>query len=149
MDLMAMMQQLRAALMDFAADAPDGKAAKYPALAKKWKSGVVYKVDDRRQYNGRLYKCQQAHTSQANWTPDITNALWVALDVEHEGSIEDPIPAVAGMEYIYGKYYYDSENGKSYLCSRVGAADGETIILQYLPHELVGQYFDEVSGDEN
>ena len=31
-DIVALMQQLRAALMDFAADVPDDKAVKYPML---------------------------------------------------------------------------------------------------------------------
>ena len=34
------------------------------------------------QYNGVLYKCVQAHTSQANWTPDATPALWVVISLE-------------------------------------------------------------------
>lgn len=45
------------------------------------------------------------------------------------------------MEYTYGLYYTDPEDGKLYLCERIGAAAGDKIILQYLPHELVGQYF--------
>lgn len=137
-------KQIRAALMDFAASAPDGKAAKYPGLFEPWKVNVKYKIDDRREYNGKLYKCRQAHTSQADWTPDITQPVWVVIDVEHEGTVEDPIPASRGMEYIYGKYYLDGEDGKIYLCNRVGEVDGGTIVLQYMPHELVGQYFEEV-----
>jgi len=30
-------------------------------------------------YGGRLYQCQQAHTSLSNWTPPATPALWVDL----------------------------------------------------------------------
>ena len=47
-----------------------------------------------------------------------------------------------GIEYEYGLYYLDNEDSKIYLCSRTGETDGNTIILQYLPHELVGQYFE-------
>ena len=49
------------------------------------------------------------------------------------------------MEYVYGLYYTDSEDGKLYLCQRTGEAYGGTVVLQYLPHELVGHYFVEVS----
>ena len=49
------------------------------------------------------------------------------------------------MEYVYGLYYSDSEDGKLYLCQRTGEAAGGTVVLQYMPHELVGQYFVEVS----
>ena len=36
------------------------------------------------------------------------------------------------------------EDGNIYLCQRTGEASGGTIVLQYLPHELVGQYFEVV-----
>ena len=84
----------------------------------------------------------QAHTTQADWTPDITPSLWTVIDVEHAGTLDDPIPAVASMEYIKGKYYI--ENGTIYLMNRQGMADGESIVLHYLPSQLVGQYFEAV-----
>ena len=54
-----------------------------------------------------------------------------------------PFPAARGMEYEYGKYYLDPEDGKTYLCKR-GEETG-SIVLYYLPHELIGQYFEEVT----
>ena len=48
------------------------------------------------------------------------------------------------MDYIAGKFYLDPDDGKIYRCTREGMADGETVNLQFLPHELVGQYFDAV-----
>ena len=78
-DIVALMQQLRAALMDFAADVPDDKAVKYPMLFEPWEAGKAYAADDRRQYADRLWKCLQAHTSQDDWTPDATAALWVEV----------------------------------------------------------------------
>lgn len=112
-------------------------------LYPKWAVGLAVSVGDRYQYNGKLYKCIQAHTTQADWTPDITPALWTVIDVTHAGTIDDPIPAVAGMEYTKGLYY--TENGVIYLMNRQGMAEGETIILQYLPSQLVGHYFEVVS----
>ena len=67
------------------------------------------------------------------------------IDVSHAGTQDDPIPAERGMEYVYGLYYLDSEDGKLYLCRCTGEAAGGTVVLQYLPHELVGHYFVEVS----
>ena len=78
-DIVALMQQLRAALMDFAADVPDKKAYKYPSLFETWASGTAYKVDDRCEYADKLWKCLQAHTSQDDWVPDATAALWVEV----------------------------------------------------------------------
>lgn len=46
------------------------------------------------------------------------------------------------MEYEYGEYYLDPEDGKTYLCQRQG--ESGTVTLNYLPHELVLQYFVEV-----
>ena len=143
-DMIKAMQQMRAALMAFAASSPDGMAAKYPNLFNSWKSGVPYAIGDRREYQEKLYKCIQAHTSQAGWEPDKVPALWAVINVEHDGSVEDPIPAAAGMEYVYGRIYLDPKDGKLYRCSRIGSMDGETVILHYLPNELVGQYFEAV-----
>lgn len=41
-----------------------------------WAVGVAYKVNDIVTYNGSTYKCLQAHTSQATWTPPAVPALW-------------------------------------------------------------------------
>ena len=112
-------------------------------LYPTWAEGIAVSVGDRYQYNGKLYKVVQAHTIQADWTPDITPALWTVIDVTHAGTIDDPIPAVAGMEYVYGKYYIE---GKTvYICKRTGEVEGGTIVLQFLPSQLVGQYFEVVS----
>lgn len=75
-----------------------------------------------------------------NWTPADAPSIWTAIDVEHAGTLDDPIPAAAGMEYVRGKYYI--ENGTIYLMNRAGMQDGESVVLQYLPSELIGQYFE-------
>ena len=107
-----------------------------------WAVGLAVEVGQRYQYGDRLYKVVQAHTTQADWTPDVTPALWTVIDVTHAGTIDDPIPAVAGMEYVYGKYYIEGET--VYICKRTGEAEGGTIVLQFLPSQLVGQYFEVV-----
>ena len=79
----------------------------------------------------------------------MTPALWaVDGDPSEAGTLEDPITAARGMEYEYGLYYKDPEDGKIYLCQREGEEAGGTIVLQYLPHELVGQYFSEAVDPE-
>ena len=104
---------------------------------------------DRRYYapTGLLYKVRdgQGHITQESWTPDKTPAMWAVVDVTHAGTAEDPIPAVRGMEYTYGLCYLDGEDGRVYRCERTDEAEGGKITLQYLPHELVGQYFTEVT----
>ena len=126
---------------------PDEQAAETPSLSQPWAVGEQVAVGDRRYYapTGLLYKVIQGHTTQADWTPDAAPALWVVVDVTHAGTAEDPIPAVRSMEYEYGKIYLDPEDGKLYLCKRQGEADGGKITLHYLPHELIGNYFEAVA----
>ena len=47
-----------------------------------WSTDTEYAIGDKRQYNGLLYRCVQAHTSQADWTPDVVPALWVRTSTE-------------------------------------------------------------------
>lgn len=138
---------LRMSIETAAAAMPDEEAAQAPSLSQPWTVGEQVAVGDRRYYapTGLLYKVIQGHTTQADWTPDAAPALWVVVDVTHAGTAEDPIPAVRSMEYEYGKIYLDPEDGKLYLCKRQGEADGGKITLHYLPHELIGNYFEAVA----
>lgn len=145
---MARAAELRPMIEAAAMSLPDSDAAKAVELFPAWAYPVSYAVGDRRRYGGKVYKVRpgQGHTSQADWTPDKTPNLWAVIDAEHAGTQDDPIPASRGMEYEYGKYYLDSEDGKTYLCERTGEAAGGKIVLQYLPHELIGNYFKAVSA---
>lgn len=93
---------------------------------------------------GDLYKTIPAtHTFASQWVPGVgTESIYVRIDETHDGTKYDPIPASRGMEYTYGLYYTDPEDSKLYLCKRIGTQAGDKIILQYLPHELIGQYFE-------
>lgn len=151
-DIMEQVLAIKASMDTAAGFLTDQQAARAPLLYPRWSAdGVEYKVDDRVYYapTERLYKVITAHTSQASWTPDATPALFNVIDVEHEGTKDDPIPAARSMEYVYGKYYSDAEDGNLYLCERQGATAGETITLHYMPHELVGQYFTLVETEED
>ncbi|MBR2881483.1 MAG: hypothetical protein IKB96_03860 [Prevotella sp.] len=44
-----------------------------------WQVGKAYEVGVRVRYESILYKCIQAHTSQADWTPDTAVSLWVRV----------------------------------------------------------------------
>ena len=135
--------RLRPVIEAAATSLSDGEAAAAVELFPRWAYPHDYVVGDRVNdiSTNKLYKCVQAHTSQALWEPAATPALWVVVDVSHAGTQDDPIPASRGMEYEYGKYYIDSEDGKTYLCERTGEQAGGKIVLQYLPHELAGTYF--------
>lgn len=121
----------------------DNTAAQHAEVFDLWAAGVSYTVGQMRRdpLTGLLYRCAQAHTSQEGWNPSLTPALWTVVDVTHAGTLDDPIPAARGMEYEYGKHYLDPEDSQIYRCARTGEASGGKVTLQYLPHELVGQYF--------
>ena len=142
-DILAQAQEIRASIDNVTGTMTDDDAAKNPMLFLPWEADTKYTAGDRRRYDGKVYKCLQAHTSQVGWEPQSVPALWVVINTSSPGTIDDPIPAARGMEYEYGKYYLDPEDGKTYLCNR-GEETG-SIVLYYLPHELVGQYFVEVS----
>lgn len=73
----------------------------------------VYAAED-----GTLYKCVQAHTSQADWTPGEagTESLWTEICQAHDGTKYDPVPYSGNMALENGKYY--TQDGVLYLCNR-------------------------------
>lgn len=147
---MARAAELRPVIEQASASLSDGEAAKSPELFPRWADhiGETVKPGDRRSdmdESGvlRVYRVNDGHghTTQADWPPHSTPAMWTIIDLEHAGTQDDPIRAARGMEYTYGLYYKDPEDTKLYLCERIGEASGGKIVLQYLPHELVGNYF--------
>ena len=114
------------------------------ALLPAWAAEAEVQEGSCVQYEDKVYRCRQGHTTQIGWEPDKAPAMWAVIDVAHAGTADDPIPAVVGMDYTVGSHYLDPEDSKIYQCIRPGMSAGEVINLQYLPHELVGQYFEEV-----
>lgn len=60
----------------------DNEAESVTMLFGDWQVGVSYAVGDRRKYNDLLYRCVQAHTSQADWMPPAVPALWTRTSTE-------------------------------------------------------------------
>lgn len=121
--------------------APDEVAVKTPNLYDAWAAGLEVAAGDKYRHGDRLYKVKEGmgHTTQADWPPDKTPAMWEVIDEGHTGTETDPIPAARGMAYAEGKYY--TEAGKLYRCTR----DTGTAVY-YLPSELVGVYFEAVGA---
>jgi hypothetical protein len=93
----------------------DADALEAVELFKSWYSGIAYQTDERVQYNGKLYRCVQAHTSQADWEPDRTPALWT--EVAKPGEI--PVwkqPTGAQDAYMTGnKVHYPTADDPVYV----------------------------------
>ena len=85
-------------------------------------------------YNNNLYRLRQTHTVQSDWYPSISTAsLFEVIEVEHEGTDEDPIPYTPPMEIFSGKYYTESD--QLYLCIMDSG-----ITLSHQLSALVGLY---------
>lgn len=143
MTLVELAKQLRPIIEQAVSAAlDDATALQSIPLFPAWHAGLTVQTGDRYRYSGALYRVLQQHTTQDGWEPNRTPALFAAVSLPGEGSRDNPIPAVRGMEYVYGLYYL--ENDTVYLCKRTGEAEGGKIILHYLPSELLGQYFEPV-----
>lgn len=88
-----------------------------------WVPGKDYKPGLRLQHNGKLYEVKEgmAHTSQADWPPELTPSLYEVVNETSTGTLDDPIPYDGNMELLAGLYYVQA--GVVYLCTRdTGAA---------------------------
>lgn len=117
----------------------DEEALANIALFPDWEVGKPLSVGDRVEYEGKLYKVVQKHTSQESWTPNLTPALFEPIDVINDGTLENPIVAVSGMTYYKDKYYLDETDDNIYLCTRQDTENGT--VLYFMPSALVGIYF--------
>lgn len=119
-----------AARRTVAADADAMTADELAACAPlfdAWDGGsVAYAVGDIVAYDGALYRCAQAHTSQAGWTPDATRALWTPMGL----SMDDPEavpewvqPTGAHDAYQTGEWMVWTD-GVTYRCTRDGTVWG-------------------------
>ena len=82
-------------------------------LIAPWKIKEYVSSGERRRFDGVLYRCVQAHTTQADWTPDITPALWVAVSIEEYPEWVQPTGAHDAYN-IGDKVTY---NGNRYVCA--------------------------------
>ena len=101
-------KQLRALIEMLAITLDDTTALTGIELFPAWVTDTAYAVGNRVQYNNTLYKCVQAHTSQADWMPDATPALWVIVSVEEWPEWIQPM----GAHDAYDKDAKVSHNGK-------------------------------------
>ena len=77
--------KLRAAIVKASASLTDEDALTAVELFAPWAAETEYTLNERIRYGEKLYRCEQAHTSQADWTPDITPAMWT--EVAEPGTI--------------------------------------------------------------
>lgn len=76
-----------------------GVQAIYPAWSG---DGVAYTVDYKVLYNGTLYKCLQNHTSQTDWTPEVSPSLFVKVLIQDPETIPEWEQPDANNAYMTG-----------------------------------------------
>lgn len=72
-----------------------------------------------------------------------------AIGISNEELKEIAIVATPGLTYKKDKYYYDEIDQNIYVCIRDDSEDNSGTVLYYMPHDLVGAYFDSVNEGVN
>ena len=104
-------RELRPYIEKAATNLTDEDALQAVELFPQWVTGHAYAVDERLQYKNVLYRVVQAHTSQADWTPDITPALFVVVSLDEWPEFVQP----TGAHDAYKKGDKVTFNGKHYI----------------------------------
>lgn len=89
----------------------DEAALEAISLFPHWKEDITVAENARYQYNGELYRVVQAHTTQADWTPDVTPALWVKVSLEEYPEWIQP----TGSHDAYAKGDKVTHNSKKWI----------------------------------
>lgn len=83
-------QKLKTAIDDAGAMLTDEQALTVPELYPAWSGdGVTYATGERVTYAAALYKCLQAHTSQATWTPMDAPSLWATVLIPDSSTVPE------------------------------------------------------------
>lgn len=102
---------LRPYIEEAVASLSDEDALEAVELFPGWAVDTAYPVGVRVRYADKLYRCEQAHTSQEGWEPPVVPALWT--EVAEPGTI--PVwkqPTGAQDAYAQGdKVKYPDEQG--------------------------------------
>ena len=92
----------------------DSDALEAVELFPMWQTDTAYTAEIRVRYGEKLYRCEQSHTSQADWTPPSVPALWT--EVAKPGEI--PVwkqPTGAQDAYMSGdKVHYPTADDPVY-----------------------------------
>lgn len=115
----------------------DNTALRMRTYYPEWQSGADYSVGYKVQFDGRLWRCRQAHSSIVGWEPPNVASLWEQVCESHTGAEDDPIPYEGNMALVAGLYY--TQDCRLYRCIR----DTGNPVYHRL-EELVGLYVEEV-----
>ena len=112
-------QRVREAMDAAGARLDDAAALDAMAIYPAWETDAAYAIGQRVRYGDKLYKCVQADTSQGDWMPGATPALWVRVSIEEWPEWVQPTGAhdayAKGDKVTYkGKRYISLIDGNTY-----------------------------------
>lgn len=113
MTLVELAQKLRPIIEKAMSGVDDETALDAVTLFPKWDgSGIAYPVGERVRYNDVLYKCIQAHTSQAGWNPSDAVSLWAKVLIPDPDVIPEWEQPDSTNSYMLGDKV--THNGKTW-----------------------------------
>ncbi len=80
----------------------DEQAMQVPYLYEPWKPDTEYAVGQRVQYEGVLYKVLIGHTSQTDWTPDVSYSLFAKVLIPDPEVIPEWVQPDSTNPYMKG-----------------------------------------------
>jgi hypothetical protein len=97
----------------------DEQALESIELFPKWGAGISVSIGERYQHVGKLWKVVQAHTTQAEWEPQNTPALWTEVTLDEWPEWRQPTGAQdaynIGDKVTYeGRHYVSLIDGNVY-----------------------------------
>lgn len=98
-------------------DNTDAEALEVQSLYPDWEKieeGTELAEGKRVNYNGVLYNVKQTHKKQSTWNPKDASSLFTPTHGASEGTIDNPIVWVSGMESERDLYYIDGNI--KYIC---------------------------------
>lgn len=81
---------------------PPETAERMTRFYPEWETSHAYVIGYRVQYDGLLYKCLQAHTSQATWIPTDAPSLWARMLVPDPEVIPEWEQPISTNPYMRG-----------------------------------------------
>ena len=96
-------QAIRNALLRAGKDLTDENAVHVKFLYNEWETATAYATGDRVTYQGNLYKCLQAHTSQDGWNPTDAPSLWSKILPGQGGTVGEWVQPDSTNPYMMGE----------------------------------------------
>lgn len=94
----------------------DNTAQRMTEFYPEWSAGQAYTAGYKVQYGGKLWRCVQAHTSQADWNPVDAPSLWAEVLAGQDGTAigewvqpDSTNPYMRGDKVNYNGKLYESE----------------------------------------